>query len=157
MRDVNVPNAGLSAPYIATLAAMDGSGSRHRTLATTVAALLALLLALSPTSLAQSAGDRQYSDPLVTDGGGDSDDGPAADGPDAPVSSDDPAPTTGDSGTVAPPAGAEPAVAADSTATTAALPHTGADPLPLALAGLLLTAAGGLGLAVARRPRDARR
>jgi LPXTG-motif cell wall-anchored protein len=153
MRVVNVPNLDLSALYIATLAAMDGSGPRGRTLLTVPLAILALLLAPASTALAQSAGDRQYSDPLVTDGG---DDPPPATDPDTPVSSDDPAPADSDTGSTAPPAGAEPAAtAADSDAAT--LPHTGSDTWLLALIGVALTAGGALALALARAPRHARR
>jgi LPXTG-motif cell wall-anchored protein len=152
MQVVNAPIRDLSVLYIATLAAMDGSGPRGRTPLTVVVALLALVLTLSPAALAQSAGDRQYSDPLVTDGGDEP--SPGAD-PDTPVSSDDPAPADGDAGTAAPTAGAEPTAAP--AADVATLPHTGSDAWLLALAGVALTAGGGLTLAAARRPRDAPR
>jgi LPXTG-motif cell wall-anchored protein len=148
MRDVNVSNRELSAPYIATLAAMDGSGPRGRTLLTVVAALLALFLVPASAALAQSAGDRQYADPLVTDGGQDP---PPAD-PDTPVSSDDPASGDTGAGTTAPPPGAEPAAADAAT-----LPHTGSDTWLVALIGAALTAGGALALAAARPPRHARR
>jgi LPXTG-motif cell wall-anchored protein len=154
MRVVNVSSHELSALYIATLAAMDGSGAHGRTPLTVGVALLALVMTLPPAALAQSAGDRQYSDPLVTDGGDEP--SPSAD-PDTPVSSDDPAPAGGDTGTTTPPAGAEPAATAAPAAEAPTLPHTGSDAWLLALAGVALSASGGFALAAARRPRDASR
>jgi LPXTG-motif cell wall-anchored protein len=135
----------LSNSYIVTLAAMDGSGARLRTrLTALVAGASIALCACAPAALAQSAGDRQYSDPIVGDGGGSTDQpSETPSGPDTPTSSDD-APSTGSAAPSAPPpAGAEPA-------TTSALPRTGADAGLLAAIGLTLLAAGALA-----RPRPA--
>jgi LPXTG-motif cell wall-anchored protein len=116
-----------------------------------VALLAVLALAPAPAALAQSAGDRQYADPLVGDG-------------DQPQQSPQPSPDDGgdDGSTPATPA---PAPAPDSGAgaaaetaapgTEAALPRTGGDARLLAGLGAALIAAGALGLAVARRSRDA--
>jgi LPXTG-motif cell wall-anchored protein len=153
MRVVKTRNIGLSTSYIATLAVMDGFGVSRRT-AATVAAVLTVL-ALTPTSLAlaQSAGDRQYADPLVTDGGDQSgQQSPSAQGgddrsPSEPTPTPSPAPD--DSSAVATSDAAAPA--------ETTLPHTGAEPRVLAAAGLVLAACGALGLALPRRARDARR
>lgn len=108
-----------------------------------------LALALPSAALGQSAGDRQYADPLVT--GGQSDPQPAQpQGGDTPTSSPaEPSPARAPDTTL--PDGAE--IAAPSEAT---LPRTGAEPLALALAGLALVACGVLGLALPRRSRHAR-
>jgi LPXTG-motif cell wall-anchored protein len=110
-----------------------------------------MVLTVAPMSsaLAQSAGDRQYADPLVTDG--QSDPQPAQpQGGDTPTSSPaEPSPAPAPDTTL--PDGAE--IAAPSEAT---LPRTGAEPLALALAGLALAACGALGLALPRRSRHAR-
>lgn len=138
---------GLSTLYIATLAVMDGSGASRRTRATgvalpTVAALLASF-AFATGASAQSAGDKQYADPLVN-GGGQSQQqeqsspqpqtGSGTSSPTAPPTSSL-APTQADAGTVA--------------SDAAALPRTGADVGLLAALGLLLFATGIL----LRRPR----
>ena len=142
---------GLSTSYIATLAVMDGFGARRRTAATAAAVLTVLALAPAASALAQSAGDRQYADPLVTDGGGQSgQQSPASPGGDA-TPAPEPAPTTAapdDSSAVATDTAAPPA--------EATLPRTGGEPVPLAIAGLALAAAGALGLALPRRSRHAR-
>lgn len=160
MRDVKQRNTGLSKLYIATLAAMDGSGVRRRTPPTAIASLALATLALwalGPVgAAAQSAGDRQYADPLA--GGGQepappSGGGTGADQPDAPTPV--PAPTapapsgpdtsTGgaDGSTAAPAAGGE------------TLPHTGAEPVPAVATGLLLLLLGGVLLRVRTLRRDA--
>jgi LPXTG-motif cell wall-anchored protein len=119
-----------------------------------VAVFTVLALAIPSSALAQSAGDRQYADPLVTDGGGQS-------GQQSP-------PSQGDDGGGAPEPAPAPVPAPDdsSAAVTddppvapaeATLPHTGAEPLALALAGLALVACGAVGLALPRRGRHARR
>lgn len=154
VRVVGTLNTGLSTSYIATLAVMDGSGVRRRT-AATVAAVLTLLTLASPSSaLAQSAGDRQYADPLVTDGGGQSEQrSPSSpDGHDAATPEPAPAPAPA-------PADSSAAVTGDTAAAPAetTLPRTGAEPLPMALGGLLLAACGALGLALPRHGRHARR
>jgi hypothetical protein len=152
MHDVKPRNIGLSTSYIATLAAMDGFGVHRRT-AVTAAAVLTVLASM-PTSLAfaQSAGDRQYADPLVTDGGGQSEQrspSSQSDG-DTPTSSPaEPAPAPAPDTTSSD--GAE--VAAPAAAT---LPRTGAEPVAVALAGLALAACGALGLALPRGSRHAR-
>ncbi|NLT07126.1 MAG: hypothetical protein GXY03_12550 [Solirubrobacterales bacterium] len=143
---------------------MYGSRPPRRTLLTVALALLALALLPASSAVAQSAGDRQYSDPLVTDGGGQQPE-PA---PDTPTSSDGsgqgaaPSPATGSgdaSGAVDLPAGAEPAqeFADDPSSSAGTLPRTGADAALLAGLGLAALALGALGLAVARDPRHARR
>jgi len=110
-----------------------------------------LVLALPSVALAQSAGDRQYADPLVTDGGGQS-------GQQSP-----PAATRDDAGAPEPPPTPSPtpddaSATANSEAPAAgALPRTGAEPLELAGIGAVLTACGALGLALPRRARHARR
>jgi hypothetical protein len=154
MRVVETLNTGLSTSYIATLAVMDGFGARRRTAATAASVLTVLTLAAPSFALAQSAGDRQYADPLVTDGDGQSE--PQSPPPqggdgDAPAT---PAPTP------APAPDGSSAVAGDDTAAAAAeatLPRTGAEPLVLALTGLILAACGALGLALPGRARHARR
>jgi LPXTG-motif cell wall-anchored protein len=155
MRAVKALNTGLSTSYIATLAVMDGFRARRRTVATAAAVLTVLTLAAPPSVLAQGAGDRQYADPLVTDGGGQSgqQQSPSSQGGNdaaAPEPAPPPAPVPDDSS----------AVTSDDTASAAAeatLPRTGAEPLSLALAGLGLAACGALGLALPRRARHARR
>lgn len=128
---------------------MDGFEVRRRTVA------VLTVLALMPTSsaFAQSAGDNQYADPLVTEGNGQSGrQSPSSQGgagddtaaPKPPVATT-PAPDTGSG-----------AVASDAPSETA-LPYTGADPLALAVAGLALVAIGAMGLALPRRWRHARR
>lgn len=112
-----------------------------------------LTLAAPSYALAQSAGDRQYADPLVTDGGGQSKQSPSPQGGDGaatPAPAPSPAPAPDDS-SAATGGDAAPAPA------QATLPRTGAEPLLLALAGLVLAACGALGLALPRRARHARR
>jgi len=121
----------------------------------TVAAALTVLALTAPSSaLTQSAGDRQYADPLVTEGGGRSGQqapsSPGGDGSATPEPAPTPAPTPGDS----PAAVTDAAPVAPAEAT---LPHTGAEPLALALTGLALAACGVVGLALPRRARHARR
>jgi len=152
MRDVETRNIGLSALYIATLAVMDGFGMRRGTGATAAAVLAVLALSPVTAALAQSAGDRQYADPLVTDGQSGqqapSSQGDGASGSDTPTSA--PAPP-------APAPDTPSSSAAETTAAPAAtLPHTGAEPLALAAAGMALAACGALGLASPRRARHAR-
>lgn len=154
MHVVKTRNTGLSTSYIATLAVMDGFGALRRTSATVAAVLT--VLALTPVSavLAQSAGDRQYADPLVTDGGGQSgQQSPSSQGDgDTPTSAPaTPAPATGPDDTTSGVAG-EAAAAPEAT-----LPHTGAEPLALAAIGIALATAGGLALALPRGWRHARR
>jgi hypothetical protein len=133
---------------------MDGFGVGRRTAATTAAVLTVLALAIPSSALAQSAGDRQYADPLVTDGGGQSGQqspsSPGSDGAATPEPAPTPAPAP-DDGSAAVTSNAAPAPA------EAALPRTGAEPLALALTGLILAACGALGLALPRRARHARR
>jgi LPXTG-motif cell wall-anchored protein len=156
MRDVEYQNMGLSNTYIATLAAMDGSGGRRRTRATALAVLAVLILAPAPAATAQSAGDRQYSDPLV--GGGRDRSGaqtpPAGSGD----GSNAPAPSAPTPATPSAPAPETPPATAGETAATpsATLPRTGADAPALAGLGLALIAIGALGLATARRRGHAR-
>jgi len=132
---------------------MDGFGAGRRTAATVAAMLTVLTLATPSSALAQSAGDRQYADPLVTDGDGrsgqQSPSSPGGDDAAAPDPTPTPAPTPDDSSA---------AVTDDAAAATAeaTLPRTGAEPLALALTGLVLAACGALGLASPRRARDAR-
>jgi LPXTG-motif cell wall-anchored protein len=121
----------------------------------TLAAALTVLTLTAPSSaLAQSAGDRQYADPLVTDGGDRSgQQSPSSQGDDGAATPEPPpapAPAPDDSSA---------AVTNDATAAPAeaTLPHTGAEPLALALAGLALAACGAVGLALPRRARHARR
>jgi LPXTG-motif cell wall-anchored protein len=154
MHVVKTRNMGLSTSYIATLAVMDGFGALRRTSATVVTVLAVLTLAPVGAATAQSAGDRQYSDPLVTDGGGQSgQQSPSSQGDgDTPTSAPaTPAPAGGPDDTTSNVAGE---TAAESGAT---LPHTGAEPLALAAIGLALATAGGLALALPRRRRHARR
>ncbi len=154
MRVVKALNTGLSTSYIATLAVMDGFRARRRTAATAAAVLTVLALSAPPSALAQGAGDRQYADPLVTDGGGQSgQQSPSSQGgadgtPPEPAPT--PAPVPDDSSAVT----GDDAVSAAAEAT---LPRTGAEPLGVALAGLALAACGALGLALPRRARHARR
>jgi hypothetical protein len=149
MRDVKRRNIGLSALYIATLAVMDGFGVRRGTGATVAAVLTILALSPATAALAQSAGDRQYADPLVTDGqSSPSSQGDGASGGDTPTSAPAtpaPAPDTPSS-----------TAAETAAAPQAALPRTGAEPLALAATGLALAACGALGLALPRRARHAR-
>jgi len=133
---------------------MDGFGARRRTAVTVASVLTVLALAPAPAGLAQSAGDRQYADPLVTDGDGQSGQqspsspGDGASGGDTPASSPStPAPTPDTAAGIAGETAASP---------QATLPRTGAEPLMLAMAGLALTACGTLALATARRRRHAR-
>lgn len=154
MHDVKTRNMGLSTSYIATLAVMDGFGALRRTSATAAAVLAVLAVAPTAAAVAQSAGDRQYADPLVTDGGGQSgQQSPSSQGGgDTPTSAPaTPAPATGPDDTASSVAG-EAAAAPQAT-----LPHTGSEPLALAAIGLALAAAGGLALALPRRWRHARR
>ncbi len=122
----------------------------------TVAAALTVLTLTAPSSaLAQSAGDRQYADPLVTDGGGQSgQQSPSSPGGDGSATPEPPAPTPvpapDDSSAAV--TDATPVAPAETT-----LPHTGAEPLALGLAGLALAACGAAGLALPRRARHARR
>jgi len=141
---------GLSIAYTVPLAGMDKYALNRstRALASAVLALVALAVAV-PAAFAQSAGDRQYADPL---GGGNSGQDSAPQQPqgnDTPTSSDDvpsePAAGTDDA-TPLPP-GVEPAVA-DPAAT---LPRTGASAPLLALLGTALLALG----AALRRPPSA--
>jgi LPXTG-motif cell wall-anchored protein len=115
--------------------------------------LTVLVLAPTSSALAQSAGDRQYADPLVTDGGDQSgQQSPSAQSSDdasPPEPTPTPSPAPGDSSAVATGDAATPA--------ETTLPHTGAEPLVLAAAGLVLAACGALGLALPRRARHARR
>ena len=154
MHDVKTANMGLSTSYIATLAVMDGLRARRRTAATVAGVLAVLTLAQTTAAVAQSAGDRQYADPLVTDGGGQS-------GQQSP-----PSQGNGDTPTSAPAAPAPTAGADDSTSSPgsesaatpqATLPHTGTEPLVLAAVGLALALGGGLALALPRHQRHARR
>jgi LPXTG-motif cell wall-anchored protein len=154
MHAVKTANMGLSTLYIATLAVMDGFGARRRTRATVAAVLTVLALTPTTAALAQSAGDRQYADPLVTDGDGQS-------GQRSPSSQGD-----GDTPTSAPAAPAPAAAPNDTTSSLAGetaaaprstLPHTGTEPLALAAIGLALAAAGWLALALPHRWRHARR
>lgn len=154
MHVVKTRNMGLSTSYIATLAVMDGFGARRRTSATVAAVLAVLALAPASTALAQSAGDRQYSDPLVTDGGGQS----GQQSPSSPGGGDTPTSAPATPAPAAAPDDTTSNVAGESAATSqATLPHTGAEPLALAAIGLALAAAGGLALALPRRRRHARR
>lgn len=123
----------------------------------TVASVLTVLtLAPAPAGLAQSAGDRQYADPLVTGDGQSGQQSPSSpgDGPsggDTPTSSPSaPAPTSA-------PDTATSVAGETASAPQGTLPHTGAEPLGLAAIGLALTACGALALATARRCRHARR
>ena len=128
----------LSTPYTFTLAAMDKPASLRATRAFgPIALLIAVALALAPAAHAQSAGDRQYQDPLGGDRGADAAPAPPSGG-DEPVCGGDPAPAPS-AGDDPLPAGAEPA---------AALPRTGGAPALLAGLGLVLLAAG-----LALRPR----
>jgi LPXTG-motif cell wall-anchored protein len=105
---------------------------------------LATTSAAAPVASAQSAGDRQYSDPLVEG------DGSRQPPPEPRSGGEDSAGAT----TPTPPAGA-PAPSADDGASAgepAALPRTGAETVPLAVAGLVLLALGALA-----RPRGRRR
>jgi LPXTG-motif cell wall-anchored protein len=147
MRDLKRRNTGLSITHIATLAAMDGFAAPRRTSLTAAAVLAVLALSPATAALAQSSGDRQYADPLVTGDGQQ---------PDRRSSS------SGDGATSAPtPSAPAPGSAAGPTADVVAapaeptLPRTGAEPLALAIAGLALTALGGLVLATSRRVRHA--
>jgi LPXTG-motif cell wall-anchored protein len=144
---------GLSTSYIATLAVMDGFRARRRTSATVAAALAVLALAPTSAAMAQSAGDRQYADPLVTDDGGQSgQQPPASQGGDTPTSAPaTPAPASAPDDTTSSVADETPA------ASETTLPHTGTKPLALAAIGLALAMAGGLALASPRRRRHARR
>ena len=149
MHDVKTANMGLSTSYIATLAVMDGLRARRRTAATVAGVLAVLTLAPTTAAVAQSAGDRQYADPLVTDGGGQS-------GQQSP-----PSQGNGDTPTSAPAVGADDSTSSpgsESAATPqATLPHTGTEPLVLAAVGLALALGGGLALALPRHQRHARR
>jgi len=139
---------------MATLAVMDGFGARRRTSATIAAVLAVLALAPTTAAVAQSAGDHQYADPLVTDDGGQSgQQSPSSQGGgDTPTSVPaTPTPTPVPDDTTSSVAGE---IAAASQAT---LPHTGTEPLALAAIGLALATAGGLALALPRRRRHARR
>ncbi len=144
---------GLSTSYIATLAVMDGCGALRRTSATVVAVFAVLTLAPTTAAVAQSAGDRQYADPLVTDGGQSGQQSPSSQGDgDTPTSAPvTPAPTAGSDDTTSGVAGET------SAAPEATLPHTGAEPLALAAVGLAFATAGGLALALPCRRRHARR
>lgn len=155
MPDVKEPNIGLSTPYSATLAAMDGPAARRRTRLSiaALAALVAVAAALPTAALAQSAGDQQYADPLAGDqgrqqqsqrGGGDAE-SPATGAPSAT------APATG---AVGPQTAGGDAGATASGSGAASLPRTGIDAAPLAALGVALLA---LGLALARPTRHARR
>jgi LPXTG-motif cell wall-anchored protein len=106
-------------------------------------ALLALLLALPSAALAQGAGDQQYSDPF-----GGSQASPTPTATPAPAQ---PAPVQSQATPVpaaAPPASATPAPASGRRQ----LPYTGADARLLALAGIVLLAAG---IALRRRAANA--
>lgn len=144
---------------------MYGSRPRRRTLLTVALALLALGAVAAPSALAQSAGDEQYRDPLVTE----RDQRPAEPAPGGRPGDSEAPPASGPSGTVdAPPSSDAPATApapervtpgdafADDAA-TATLPRTGVDAWLLAALGVAALALGTVGLAVARDPRDARR
>jgi LPXTG-motif cell wall-anchored protein len=125
----------LSITYTFTLAAMDKPALRSATRAfAPISLVLLALLATAPAAIAQSAGDRQYADPLGGGDGSGQDAAPQPQGGDAPASSDDAptAPPSG-SGTSALPPGAEPAQT---------LPRTGGDAALLAAVGLALLAAG---------------
>jgi LPXTG-motif cell wall-anchored protein len=154
MHVVKTRNMGLSTSYIATLAVMDGFGALRRTSAIVAAVLTVLALTPTTAAVAQSAGDRQYADPLVTDGGGQSgQQSPSSQGDgDTPTSAPAaPAPAPGPDDTTSSVAG-ETAAAPQAT-----LPHTGTEPLALAALGLALASIGGLALALPRRRRHARR
>ncbi len=139
----------LSTLYIATLAGMDGSVRRRRTRAlalATGALLVTAAMSFAPTSVfAQSAGDRQYADPLAGDnGGGQQPESQQQSGAGNSAGETDTAPPTG-----------APAPSADSDVTaaeSAALPRTGANATLLAVVGLAL-----LSLAALVRPRSNRR
>jgi LPXTG-motif cell wall-anchored protein len=134
---------------------MYGSRVRRRTQLPLLAVLAVLALGPASAALAQSAGDRQYTDPLA--GGGQSQPQPRQD--DTPVDSG----TTDDAGTSAPaaptpaPDSSSSAAAETTAAPQAALPRTGADTLLVAVLGLALTAGGWMALALPRRSRHARR
>jgi LPXTG-motif cell wall-anchored protein len=101
-----------------------------------IVALLALLLALPSSALAQGAGDQQYQDPFGGEqtqggGGGGGDDGGLSDDPPVGGGGGGGGDTGGD-GETDPPAEDQPA-AGDAKA----LPNTGSDPRILAFAGLV--------------------
>ena len=132
--------------YSATLAAMDESSPRRTPSSARAVALvaLAMLLLAAPAALAQSAGDRQYSDPLA---GGDGQGAPAPrpQGGDAPADSG--APAGGETPTPVPEPVAPTATDGAETAPgspSAALPRTGADAALLAVLGLALLTVGAL-------------
>lgn len=101
-----------------------------------IVALLALLLALPSSALAQGAGDQQYQDPFGGEqtqdggGGGGGDDGLSDD---PPVGGGGGGGDTGGGGETDPPAEDQPAAEAPK-----ALPNTGSDPRVLAFLGLVL-------------------
>jgi LPXTG-motif cell wall-anchored protein len=139
----------LSTLYIATLAAMDGSVRRRRTRALTLAtaavtAVAAMSLAAG-AAFAQSAGDRQYADPLAGDDGA----GGRQEPQQPPSGADDSPGTTATPPASAPAPSAGSATSADGSAT---LPRTGMESSPLVAVGLALLALGALG-----RPRGDRR
>jgi hypothetical protein len=120
--------------------------SSTRVLVSVLVALLAFAV-LAPAAFAQSAGDRQYADPLGGGGGGQDAAPQQPQGGDTPTSSDDP-PSQAAPGDATPlPPGAEPAL----TGAGETLPRTGATALPAALLGCALLL---LGLA-ARQPHGA--
>ncbi len=105
-------------------------------------AAIAIALALfgAAGAAAQSAGDRQYADPLAGGGQQEPRQSPATpDGGDAP-STPAPAPTSpAPSGS-----GTGYGTPTPAPASGATLPHTGAEPVPIVATGLLLLLGGGL-------------
>jgi LPXTG-motif cell wall-anchored protein len=116
----------------ATLADMSSSLAGVRS-ALGACLAVAVLASVPTAALAQGAGDEQYADPIVRDGGGQQP---------APA----PEPDTGDApaAPVAPSSDAAPAAGSSQSATTATLPRTGVDAGLLAALGVVLLASGSL-------------